>query len=178
MLPPSHKQNRKMLLSPSNPNNVSIARETGTKRSIASAEGEIGSVRESGVTRTGTALLVVCLSLGELHLRGRDVFPVVVCVVTKVVMALIDVLLLVINTRVGDVIVSLAGALLLVDSASLGDVMVALTDVTEGLTVAVEVVLDTLLLVFSTSSGDVIEALSLRGLSDHVLPLVVAVLLK
>ena len=132
-------------------------------------------MRESGVTRIGTALPVVCLSLGELHLRGRDVFPVTVSVVTEVVVALIDMLLLVINTRVGDVIVSLADVLLPVDSTSTGGVTVALTG---GLTVVVEVALDTFLLVLSTSLGGVIEALSLRGLSDHVLSIVVAVILK
>ena len=166
-LPPSHKQNRMMLLSPSKSRNlVSIAREMGTERSFASARGETGSVRESGVTRTGTALSVVCLSLGELHLRGRDVFPLGVCVVTKVVVALIDVLLLVIDTRVGDVIVSLPGVLLLVDSTGMGDVTEALMDVTGGLVVTVEVMVA------------LIEALSLRGLSDHVFPFVVAVLLR
>ena len=155
-LPPNPKQNRKLLLSPSKPSIVSIAREMGTKRSTASAGGETGSVRESGVTRTGTALSVVCLSLGELHLRGRDVFPLAVCVVTEVVVALIDVLLLVIDTRVGDVIVSLTDVLLLALSTSSGDVTVAFTG---GLWV-------------------VIETLSLRELSDHVFPFVVAVLLR
>ena len=138
-----------MLLSPSKPRNtVSIARETGTKRSTTSVGEEIGSMRESGVTKTGTALPVVCLSLGELHLRVRGVFPLAVCVVIEVVVALIDMLLLVIDTRVGDMIVSLPG------------------------------MLDMLLLVFNTSLGGAIEALSLRGLTNHVFPLVVVVLLR
>ena len=75
---------------------------------------------------------------------------------TEVVVVLIDVLLLVVDTRVGDVIVSSTGVLLLALSTSSGDVTMALTG---GLWV-------------------VTETLSLTGLSDHVFPFVVAVLLR
>ena len=102
----------------------------------------------------------------------------VVCIVNRVVEALIDVLLLILNKRVGDVIMNLPGVLLLVDSVRVGDVTVALIDMTVVLTVAIEVMPNALLFVLSTSPGEAIVVLSLKGFTGQAFPLVVVVLLR